>query len=559
MILYIIQMPSDIEKALIYNSKPDSQILIDFKKKYPDIEWVFEFLYQRDFKKFDIEKLIKLNAKKQYITAILNMYLESLSKRNLKDSLRSIYLKYKNYFNAKSYEILYSILKDKNILLELANNFPSSEIVYKSINELKLSQLTKAQILYYNEKYKDLIEQIQPESALYFYVDALSKLSDFKKASEICKNYKNTNFKKSDYFFECALNLLEYGDTITAFEFIDSLYEYNPYIAVRLGGYNAIVSKRYDLFFNTLKDTLIGEVQFMKALVYYVKRDYINTIITLEKIPKITNDNFEISRAYYWLYKLTRNNDYLMKIYKTHPNGYYALYSNFYPKIIDTTFYDESKFQLYQKPIILEILGFRSEFWRFLNEENRIYLIYMLNKIGSYDLALDLAENLISPFIPKDIIFMAYPTPYFQEFLNASNKSGIEIELLYAIVREESKFSKNVVSRAGAMGIAQVMPEDFKRWSRKLNLPYKPFDVKINLLIGAMHFKEFLEMFNYDINLTICAYNAGPNAVKRWLSVLDYNDTDLFFELIPYRETRNYYRRVMRSYLMYKYIFSNFK
>ncbi|MEO0213322.1 MAG: hypothetical protein ABIL49_05560, partial [candidate division WOR-3 bacterium] len=69
MILYIIQMPSDIEKALIYNSKPDSQILIDFKKKYPDIEWVFEFLYQRDFKKFDIEKLIKLNAKKQYITA----------------------------------------------------------------------------------------------------------------------------------------------------------------------------------------------------------------------------------------------------------------------------------------------------------------------------------------------------------------------------------------------------------------------------------------------------------------------------------------------------------
>lgn len=552
-------MPSDIEKALIYKSKPDTQILNEFRKKYQDIEWVFEFLYQRDFLKFDIEKLIKLNAKKQYITTILNFYLQELSKKNLKDSLRKVYKKYKNYFNAKSYEILYFTLREKDILIELVNNFPRTELAYKFLNELKLSQLIKAQILYHNEKYKDLIEQIRPESALYFYVDALSKLYDFKGASEICKKHKTTNLRKSDYFFKCILNLLEFGDTISAFEFIDSLYDYDPYRAVRIGAYNAIVSKKYDLFFKTLKDTQISEVQFMKALVYYVQGNYLNAILTLEKIPKITNDKFEISRAYYWLYKLTRNENYLKKIYQTHPNGYYSVYLNFYPKVIDSTLYDENKLQYYQKPIILEILGFRSEFWRFLNEENRIYLIYLLSKIGSYDLALDLAENIISQTIPKDILLMAYPTPYFEEFLNASSKSGIEIELLYAIVREESKFNKDAVSIAGAMGIAQVMPEDFKRWSKKLNLPYKPFDIKINLLIGALHFKEFLEIFNYDINLAICAYNAGPNAVKRWLNALDYSDTDLFFELIPYRETRNYYRRVMRSYLIYKYIFSNFK
>ncbi|MEO0203148.1 MAG: hypothetical protein ABIL37_05465, partial [candidate division WOR-3 bacterium] len=209
MIFILIQMPSDIEKALIYKSKPDTQILNEFRKKYQDIEWVFEFLYQRDFLKFDIEKLIKLNAKKQYITTILNFYLQELSKKNLKDSLRKVYKKYKNYFNAKSYEILYFTLREKDILIELVNNFPRTELAYKFLNELKLSQLIKAQILYHNEKYKDLIEQIRPESALYFYVDALSKLYDFKGASEICKKHKTTNLRKSDYFFKCILNLLE--------------------------------------------------------------------------------------------------------------------------------------------------------------------------------------------------------------------------------------------------------------------------------------------------------------------------------------------------------------
>ncbi|MCS7244758.1 MAG: transglycosylase SLT domain-containing protein [candidate division WOR-3 bacterium] len=555
--IFLFLLPSDIEKALVYKEKPSLEILNEFRKKYPDIEWVFEILYQRDFKKYDIQKLISLGAKKQYISAIINELLLDLSKKELKDSLRKIYLNYKSYLNMRSYEILYSVLKDRSILLELGMNFPKSKVLAEHVE--KFPQPIKAQILYYSEKYADLVESIKPESSLYFYIDALSKLYRFKEASEICRNYRTTNYKKSDYFFECALNLIEIGDTTLAFTFLDSLYEYNPEVAVRHASYISISSKKYDIFFKTLKDTSIPEVQFRKAMVYYAKKDYINAISNLEKILKITNDNFELSRAYYWLYKLTRNDEYLKKIQKSHPNGYYSIYSNMYPKVVDSFYYDESKFELYQKPIILEILGFRNEFWKYINRENRIYLAYMLNKIGSYDLAIELAEISIDEIVPKNILLLAYPTPYYEEFLNASNKSGVEIELLYAIVREESRFQTNAVSIAGAMGIAQVMPDDFKNWTKKLDLPYKPFDVKINLLVGAMHFKEFLREFNYDINLTICAYNAGPNAVKRWLNNLDYSDSDLFFELIPYRETRNYYRRVMRSYLIYKYIFSNYK
>jgi len=554
--IYLILFPSDIENALIYRENPNVEILNYFRKKYPDIEWVFEYLYQRDFKKFDIEKLINLNAKKNYITSILNILLEDLSKKNLKDSILKIYQKYKNYYDQKSYEITFFALKDTSILFELSKKFPKSKILLNFLNKINFSSSLKAQILYYNEKYKEVVETIEPESALYFYVDALSKLNQFEKASEICKKYKTTNFKKADYFFECSLNLLETGDTIFAFEFLDSLYEYNPEIAARHSSYIAISSKKYDLFFKIFKDTNIPEVQFRKALVYYAQKEYIRAISTLEKIIKITNDKFELSRAYYWLYKLTKNDENLKRISKISPNGYYALISGFFPKIIDTTFYDESKFENYQKPIILEILGFRSEFWKFITNENKIYLAYMLNKIGSYDLAIELAENSISSITPKDILIMAYPTPYFQDFLNASAKSGIEIELLYAIVREESRFNKNAISPAGAMGIAQIMPEEFKRWSKKLNVPYKPFDVRINLLVGAMHFKEFLEKLNYDISLTICAYNAGINAVNNWLKILDYSDSDLFFEIIPYRETRNYYRRVMRSYIVYKFLFS---
>lgn len=79
--IYLFFLPSDIENALIYKESPNVEILNYFRKKYPDIEWVFEYLYQRDFKKFDIEKLINLNAKKRYITSILNVLLEDLSKK----------------------------------------------------------------------------------------------------------------------------------------------------------------------------------------------------------------------------------------------------------------------------------------------------------------------------------------------------------------------------------------------------------------------------------------------------------------------------------------------
>jgi len=198
--IYLILFPSDIENALIYRENPNVEILNYFRKKYPDIEWVFEYLYQRDFKKFDIEKLINLNAKKNYITSILNILLEDLSKKNLKDSILKIYQKYKNYYDQKSYEITFSILKDTSILFELSKKFPKSKILLNFLNKINFSSSLKAQILYYNKKYKEVVETIEPESALYFYVDALSKLNQFKKQVKYVKNIKLLILKRQITF-----------------------------------------------------------------------------------------------------------------------------------------------------------------------------------------------------------------------------------------------------------------------------------------------------------------------------------------------------------------------
>jgi soluble lytic murein transglycosylase len=124
---------------------------------------------------------------------------------------------------------------------------------------------------------------------------------------------------------------------------------------------------------------------------------------------------------------------------------------------------------------------------------------------------------------------------YDELISDASRKYDVDSRLLKAMIKAESDFDPQAISRKGAMGLMQIMPENFKM----LNLK-NPFDPWQNIRAGAQYFKKLYERFNGKLALSLAAYNAGPTAVDRYKRIP------------PYQETEEYVRRVLRYYRTFK-------
>ena len=113
----------------------------------------------------------------------------------------------------------------------------------------------------------------------------------------------------------------------------------------------------------------------------------------------------------------------------------------------------------------------------------------------------------------------------------AAARHNVDPNLVRAVVKVESNFNSNAVSRKGAMGLMQLMPTT----ARQLNVK-NPFDPDQNVDAGVRHLKQLLENYNGDVNLTLAAYNAGAGAVARSAGVPRF------------AETQNYVRRITNLY-----------
>ena len=128
-------------------------------------------------------------------------------------------------------------------------------------------------------------------------------------------------------------------------------------------------------------------------------------------------------------------------------------------------------------------------------------------------------------------------------------------------MREESWFNKQAVSRSGARGVMQLMPFTARWVSKQLKYEYNDdenlFDAEININFGAWYLSYLKKRFNGNTVLMIASYNAGPEAVTKWVNGNSNMETDEFIEAIPYNETRAYAKRVLRSYAEYHRIYNN--
>jgi len=117
----------------------------------------------------------------------------------------------------------------------------------------------------------------------------------------------------------------------------------------------------------------------------------------------------------------------------------------------------------------------------------------------------------------------------------AAERHGVSFSLLKAMIKIESDFNPRAISRAGAMGLMQIMPENIKRLNIK-----DPFDPRENIMGGTRYLKQMIDRFKGKLPLALAAYNAGPNIVEQYQRIP------------PYTETEDYVEAVMKYYSILK-------
>lgn len=161
--------------------------------------------------------------------------------------------------------------------------------------------------------------------------------------------------------------------------------------------------------------------------------------------------------------------------------------------------------------------------------------------------------------IPRRFWEILYPLKYWNTIRTEAEKRQVDPYLIAAIIRQESGFEPTVVSNAGAVGIMQIMPAEAPRIAAAAGLPPPTrdqlFDPVTNIQIGVAEYSQKLAVMHGTPLLAIATYNAGEEAVGKWLAQTPVDDMDLFVESIPYNETRLYVKTVSRNRFEYRRIY----
>ncbi|MGO8858860.1 MAG: transglycosylase SLT domain-containing protein [Steroidobacteraceae bacterium] len=147
-----------------------------------------------------------------------------------------------------------------------------------------------------------------------------------------------------------------------------------------------------------------------------------------------------------------------------------------------------------------------------------------------------------------DDVPLRYPHPYAAIVADASKQTQVPGDWLFAIMRQESLFRKDAVSRADARGLMQMQPATAtavaRRWHLPPPTPQNLFDPSVAVPLGAVYVRELLDKYKGQLDQTLAAYNAGPMSVARW-SPGNPIDADIWIENIPYTETRGYVQHIL--------------
>jgi soluble lytic murein transglycosylase len=161
----------------------------------------------------------------------------------------------------------------------------------------------------------------------------------------------------------------------------------------------------------------------------------------------------------------------------------------------------------------------------------------------------------------QQILRVTFPFPYRELVRREAREWGVDPIMLAAIIRQESAFKADIVSRAGAIGLMQVMPPTGAQLARRHGPdPFhegKLSSPEVNLHLGAAFFVDMSARYDNDLPLVLSAYNAGPTRATRWRAYPEASDPLRFTERIPFDETRGYVKNVRRNLGLYRALYGD--
>ena len=187
---------------------------------------------------------------------------------------------------------------------------------------------------------------------------------------------------------------------------------------------------------------------------------------------------------------------------------------------------------------------------RALPDETLLLAADYARRTGLYDRAINTADRTTN----RHDFALRYLTPFRNEFEAAARGHDIDVALLYAVARQESRFVRDIVSSAGASGLMQLMPATARWVAKQLGRSdYAPAliaDIDINTQFGAYYFKYWYERLDRMPALAAAAYNAGPGRAQAWRPLLPIEGA-VWVETIPFNETRDYVKKVLANSMVY--------
>ena len=325
---------------------------------------------------------------------------------------------------------------------------------------------------------------------------------------------------------------------------------------------------------------LISRAAWESAWCRYLAGDYAGAAESLKILLK---DGTEREKSLYWLGRSLENiadvnaATYFRTLLDEYPDGFYAAWYRDQRGLGDSR---ESLGQRnalaelpllsgFEKPRLLASLGMpaeaRSEMGaaiKKMGDKKKISpgLTRLYLEMGDYRSALGLFKENSALKWDKTTLPLwtaGYPKAYSGQVGQYSSANSVSEALIYAMIRTESSFSNEIRSPAGAIGLMQLMPntaKDINGGKEPLN-PLRLTDPEFNIKLGTRYFRELLNRYDGDAVYAIAAYNAGSGTLGRWRKKLNGLKKDEFIENIPYRETRDYIKKVYASAATYRQLY----
>lgn len=196
------------------------------------------------------------------------------------------------------------------------------------------------------------------------------------------------------------------------------------------------------------------------------------------------------------------------------------------------------------------VLGLASLYERILQSHKAITLL------GKMGFSVSSGQATLS----REMAELMYPRFEWELIQELSETYGLDPYLVLALMREESLFNTRAVSRTGARGLMQIMPDTGRGIAKNLKVTWSNedmlFDPETNIRFGVFYLSYLKKRFDGNIVYMLSGYNAGPNATHRWVQAQETPNLDMFVATIPYAETHHYVTRVLKSYWIYTLLYN---